>query len=178
MPYTSPATAVTGTTITSAWGNSVKAALDFLSNPPRAEASRGTTLSITSGPWTPITFTTEVRDTDNMFTTGSGDRFTCVTPGRYLVIGTAPFAANVTGLRAFALAKGVTAGVGFFAEIVNAAANSGGHVATISGEVVLAAADTVSFQVLQTSGAGLNLTPGAANTTEPLRMTIRYVAAT
>src|SRR5690349_17470784 len=109
MPYTSPATVVTGTPIASAaFGNTVKAALDFLANPPRAQARRTSTQSITSGAWNLVTFTVEDVDSDNMFTTGSGDRFTATTAGRYEVIFSASFTTNSSGVRGWAIAKGTT----------------------------------------------------------------------
>lgn len=148
-----------------------------LANPPRAGASRTTTQSITNGAWNLVTFTIEDHDTDGMFTTGAGDRFTCVTPGRYVVCFTAPFTSNTTGLRAWAVCKGVTIGLGAFAESIQSVAAAGGHAGSVTGEVVLAAADTVSCQVFQSSGGALNLTPGVAGQMEPMRATIRRVAA-
>lgn len=145
-------------------------------NPPRAGASRSSTQSISSSTWTLLSFTTEDADTDSMFTTATGDRFTCVTPGRYLVVFTAAFAGNTTGLRGWALAKGNTAATGFFAETLQSVATSGGHVCTIVGEVVLAAAETVSCQVFQSSGGALNIAPGSVGVSEPVRATIRWVA--
>ncbi|HKY76004.1 MAG TPA: hypothetical protein VJS45_07685 [Acidimicrobiia bacterium] len=146
-------------------------------NPPRAGASRTTNLSIGNNAWERVTFTTEDVDTDGMYADGgSEDRFTCVTPGRYLVVFTVAFASNTTGLRGYALAKGVTVGAGFFAETLQSVATSGGHACTIAGEVVLAAAETVSCQVFQNSGGALNITPSASS--EPCRATIRWVAPT
>ena len=149
-----------------------------VSNVPRAGASRVTTQSVTNSAWNLVTFTVEDIDTDAMFSTGSGDRFTCVTPGRYMACFNASFASNATGLRGYAMAKGVVPGTGFFVESLLSVATAGGHVCAVAGEVVLAAGETVSCQVFQNSGGALNLVPGGAGTSEPLRATVRWVAPT
>lgn len=59
MPYTSPATVVTGTTITSAWGNSVKAGEDYLANPPATRVFHNTTQATVSGTELSIAFNSE-----------------------------------------------------------------------------------------------------------------------
>lgn len=144
---------------------------------PRAQARRNSTQSITTGAWNLVTFNVEDVDTDTMFTTGTGDRFTCVTAGRYQVIFAATFATNVTGARGFAIAKGVIVGAGFHsASLIATSGGTVGTIQTVTAEVVLAAADTVSCQVFQNSGGALNLAADSAG--EPCRATIRRVALT
>lgn len=179
MAYVAPQTYVAGNVLTAAQLNQdLRDNVAFLASPPRAAANRITTQSITNNAWNLVTFTVEDTDSDGMFSTGSGDRFTCVTPGRYFVTFTAGFATNTTGLRGYAISKGTTVATGFFAEQLLSVATSGGHWASISGEVVLAAGETVSCQVFQNSGGALDLTPGAVLTSEPVRATIRWVALT
>lgn len=144
-------------------------------NPPRAEASRNSTQSITNGAWNLVTFNVETVDTDTLFTTGSGDRFTCVTAGRYEVIFTASFAANNTGTRGWAIAKGTTVASGFRGLDLRPAVQTFGTSAAVSAEVVLAVGETVSCQVFQNSGGALNLAADAS--AEPCKATIRWVAA-
>lgn len=94
MPYTSPATVVTGTGIASAWGNSVKAALDFLANPPACRLYHGTTQNVANGADTVMTFNSERFDTDAMHDAGSPTRITFNTAGLYVVGGWVSYASD------------------------------------------------------------------------------------
>lgn len=88
MPYTSPATVVTGTTIATAWGNSVKAALDFLANPPACRVHNSATQSCPDAAATALTFNSERYDTDTMHSTSTNtSRITIKTAGLYAVGG-------------------------------------------------------------------------------------------
>lgn len=176
MPYSSLPAVSSGQSIASSWGNLVDSNLDFLASPPRATVRRNSVQSITNGAWNLITFNVEDVDTDGMFATGAGDRFTCVTAGRYLVIFTIGFTTNTTNVRGWAIAKGVVAGAGFVASKIQAPVATFGSPEAIAGEVVLAVGETVSCQVFQNSGAALNTDADASNT--PARATIRWVATT
>lgn len=86
MPYVAPATVVTGTTIASAWGNSVKAATDFLENPPACRCTQSGNISLPDAAATLITWDGETYDTDTMHSTVSlTSRITVNTAGLYLV---------------------------------------------------------------------------------------------
>lgn len=146
------------------------------SNFPRAAARRTSTQSITNGAWNLVTFNAEDVDTDTMFTTGTGDRFTCVTPGRYVIHFTGQFVANATGIRGWAIAKGVVAATNLEWVDLRASFASIGCQGNVSGEVVLAAAETVSCQVFQNSGGALNL--DADGSSVPCAATIRWVGPT
>jgi hypothetical protein len=63
MPYTSPATVVDSTVAPASWGNSVKAAVDYLANPLSCRAKRTTTQSVPNTTATPIQLTGEDWDT-------------------------------------------------------------------------------------------------------------------
>lgn len=87
MPYNSPATQSTGAVATAAWANSVKAALDFLANPPACRVSRGSVQSIPHTTATTLIFDgTESFDTDSMHSPATNpERITFNTAGLYLV---------------------------------------------------------------------------------------------
>ncbi len=87
MPYTSPATVVTATTITSAWGNSVKAAADVLANPPTCRVTSSATQNVGDAAFlNPVLFDTETWDTDSMHSTSvNTGRITFNTAGIYVV---------------------------------------------------------------------------------------------
>lgn len=155
MPYSSPSTQATGQVGTAAYANSLKAATDFLANPPSSIARRAANQSIANATWTLITFDTEDRDTDAMFTTASGNRITIVTAGLYHVQFRAGFIPNTVGDRLTQICKGVVADTNSFAR--SAFKPTGTDATdTISGDIPLIAGDTLSFQVYQNSGGALN----------------------
>lgn len=84
--YVSPATVVTGTTITSAWGNSVKAATDFLANPPACKVFKAASQSVANGTSTDLIFDSETFDTAAMHDTVTNNpRITATVAGLYVV---------------------------------------------------------------------------------------------
>lgn len=86
MPYVSPATVTTLTPITSTWGNSVKAATDFLSNQPSCHLTRSSDQAIPHLTITNVLWNVEQYDTDGMHSTSSQtDRITIKTAGVYVV---------------------------------------------------------------------------------------------
>lgn len=94
MAYSSPATVVTGTTITSAWGNSVKTAADYLANPPACRVYHAATQAFASGTEASLAFNTERFDTNTMHDTVTNNgRITFNTAGLYIVGANIEFAA-------------------------------------------------------------------------------------
>lgn len=86
MAYSSPATVVTGTTITSTWGNSVKTATDYLANPPACRVFHSAAQSIASATNTALAFNSERYDTNTMHdTVTNNSRITMNTAGLYIV---------------------------------------------------------------------------------------------
>jgi hypothetical protein len=86
MPYTAPATIVTGTTITSAWGNSVKAATDYLANPPACRVFNSVAQAVANTTPTVATFNSERFDTNSMHDNVTNPtRITFATAGLYIV---------------------------------------------------------------------------------------------
>ncbi len=86
MPYTAPATVVTATTITTAWGNSVKAAADFLANPPACRVYNNANQNLADNTAVTLAFNSERYDTNSMHdNVTNNSRITINTAGIYLV---------------------------------------------------------------------------------------------
>jgi hypothetical protein len=86
MAYSSPATVVTATTITSTWGNSVKTAVDYLANPPACRVYHNAAQSLADNTATIIAFNSERYDTASMHdTVTNNSRITIPAAGLYLV---------------------------------------------------------------------------------------------
>lgn len=87
MAYSSPATVVTATTITSTWGNSVKTATDYLANPPACRVYHNATQSFTNNTEATVAFNSErfktVAGMHNTVTNNS--RITISDAGLYIV---------------------------------------------------------------------------------------------
>lgn len=177
MAYVAPTTRSTGFLVTAAvWNQDVVDNVAFLYSPPRAQVRRNSTQSITNGAWNLVTWNVEDVDTDGLFATGTGDRFTAATAGRYLVAFSIGFTTNTTNARGWAIAKGTSAGANFVASKIQNPVATFGSPEAITAEVVLAVGETVSCQVFQNSGASLNTDADASNT--PARATVRWVAPT
>src|SRR5262245_22049217 len=101
MGYTSPATVVTATTIsTSTFGNIVKGDLDFLANPPACRAYHNAAQALTTGVEASLALNSERYDTDTMHdTVTNNSRLTIKTAGLYIITGHVEFANNATGYR-------------------------------------------------------------------------------
>ena len=158
MPYTSPATVVTATTITTAWGNSVKAATDFLANPPACRVYNTASQSIANGSHIMLTFDSERYDTDTMHSTVTNtSRVTMTTAGVYIVTGHAVFAANATGTRQLTLRIN---GTTFIA--ITSFPNRGVNTVEMSIAAVykFAATNYVELGMFQDSGGALNSLAG------------------
>lgn len=85
MPYSSPATVSDGTTAPASWGNSVKAALDFLANPPSCRVRRTTAQSIPHSTDTVVSFDAARWNTNSFWVIGSPTRVTINTAGVYIM---------------------------------------------------------------------------------------------
>lgn len=159
MAYSSPATVVTATTITSAWGNSVKAATDYLANPPACRVTNNAVQSIANAAWTALTFNTELFDTNSMHDTVTNtSRITITTAGLYTVSVGVAFAANATGGRACGVRKNGTGTTGPTegGVLIQAVTVTDGTYVGYAVTVKLAAADYIEAVVFQRSGGALN----------------------
>jgi len=86
MPYTSPAAQTSGSVAPVSWATSVKAALDYLANPPACRVYHNAAQSIPDNTTTTLVFNSERYDTDTMHSTVSNtSRITFTNAGVYLV---------------------------------------------------------------------------------------------
>ena len=178
MPYTSPATVVTATTITSAWGNSVKAATDWLANPPHCAARHSVAQShTTTATWRAVVFDTEDEDTASIHSTSSNtELFTAPAAGLYLVTAGVEFAANATGQRVIGLRKNGTpaSGPNVKGRASNPNPGAGSNaVLSFATPIKLAASDTLQLIAFQNSGGALNI--GASTTEHHPYFTITWI---
>lgn len=164
MPYVAPATVVTATTITTAWGNSVKAATDFLANPPACRVYNNVNQSIpVGGSGTFLAFNTERFDTNTMHDTVTNNgRITFNTAGLYVVSFSGSWAAVAGGIRVFELwLNGLTTKLAGWLDSPPSATDA--RAATITTLWKMAAGDYVQALAYQTSGGALNVV-GTGNT--------------
>jgi hypothetical protein len=151
--YPVPDTWVAGQPITAdALNRNIRDVQKFLAYAPTTIVTRTANQSIANNTSVNVIYDTEIIDTDNMFTAPSAN-VTIQRPGIYSIQHTASFAANATDLRATHIAVNGT-------EV----AATGGQASTTSVtnqgcSVVLAmnAGDVITTNVLQVSGAALNV---------------------
>lgn len=106
MPYVSPATVVTGTTITSAWGNSVKTAADYIADGPACRVYHNTTQSVADITETSLVFNSDRFDPTGMHDTVSNTgRITFNDAGVYVVSFVCEFASAVDYFTIYSLCR-------------------------------------------------------------------------
>ncbi|MEH0841628.1 hypothetical protein V6U81_04420 [Micromonospora sp. CPCC 205711] len=117
-------------------------------------ARRSTTLSLTSGTITPITFDVDSFDNSSIFGPPS-TALTLPTAGLWGILAYGGFASNATGLRRLLVEIGST---GTYPTIDERMAVSGDatHI-TLAGTYVASAGDILRLAAHQTSGGALNL---------------------
>lgn len=120
--------------------------------------------SIPTGAWTTLIFDSERWDTDAIHDPiTNNDRLTCKTAGRYLIAATIMFATNNVGSRGVA----IYSSDGFYIAMVNAnATQDDPHNFTISTIWDMSVGDYVILQVVQKSGAPLNILAETAYSSE------------
>lgn len=158
MPYVAPATVVTATTITSAWGNSVKSATDYLANPPACRVFHNTTQTIVNNTATAVLFNSERFDTDNMHSTATNtSRITINTAGLYVVGANIDFGTDTdyTDIQLYLRINGATQIA--FTRDVNPGAVAGARIMNLNTVYKFAVADYVEVVGLQVNtSAGTN----------------------
>ena len=121
-----------------------------------ARVTHSVNQSVPDGTFTALAFDTEDFDTDTMHdTVTNNSRLTATTAGKYLVGGTANFAASGTGRREVRIRKN---GTDYIAAMHT---DPGGGIdcpLSVSTEVELAVNDYVEFIAWQSSGVGLDVT--------------------
>lgn len=129
---------------------------------PAARVRRTTTQSITpSGTFVPISFDTEIFDTDAIWTVGSPTEFTINTDGIYIFGGCGLWAANGTGTRELAFrlnGSNIIQTNDQPAETTHAASTRWHH---ITYQYRLGAGDSLELLARQESGGALNMTAEA-----------------
>lgn len=159
MPYTSPAAVVSGTVISkTAFGDVVKADLDYLANPPHVSVRRDASFNLTNAANTTITWDVEEEDTDNMWAaTPNPTRITFNTAGVYVVTASVLISSNATGYRElnFLVNGAVVFGVQS-ANAVNGASQGMALVRTVKASV----GGYVEARIFQNSGGTLTISGG------------------
>lgn len=173
MAYSAPATVVTGTTITTAWGNSVKAAADYLANRSTVRV-RKSNQNITNGVDTLLTWDLEDFDTAGMHSTSSlTSRLIAPDAGVYLFTLQTDWDGNATGQRSCTVGKnlgGTPPGLGAN-RLASATAHTRADVeVSLSGLIKLAANDYIEAFVYQDSG-GTRIFGGAQRVTASFTLT-------
>jgi hypothetical protein len=113
VPFTDPQTVhnpSAGVVAPSAWGDTVRGSLVFLSSPPRGVVEHNTTHNHnSSGNWIAAQANTELKDTDGCHdTVTNNSRVTIVTPGDYLFEASIEIGTSATGSRALKFMKNAT----------------------------------------------------------------------
>ena len=148
-----------GGVIVTAWGDEIRAWMQFLKDPPTCSVY-GAAQSLANDTAETLLAASENHDNDSMHsvTTNTG-RITCVTAGRYLFTATVEFDANSTGRRLVYLRKnaGTTLGTDLWLLYSSAAPVSPTTaVGTATKMLVLAATDYVEVRANQNSGGALD----------------------
>lgn len=165
MPYSSPASVSDGNVAPASWGNSVKAATDFLANPPACRVTNSANISIVNNTETTLTFDTERFDTDSMHSTVTNTgRITCVTAGLYQISFSFRFPTQGVGMRygiiwhssAGALAGNSWAGANITID----------NITSISTLWKMAVGEWVEARVYQSTGGPLNASKNSSDAPE------------
>ncbi|GAI27094.1 unnamed protein product, partial [marine sediment metagenome] len=110
-------------------------------------------ISINDNAPTELTFNRERYDTDTIHsTTVNPSRLTCMTAGKYLIVGQALFVANAAGRRAFVIRLNGTTDIAAYRAGLDSTNNVDVTITTVYD---LATTDYVEFRVYQNSGVAL-----------------------
>ena len=109
-------------------------------------------IAIANGAWTSVTFNTEDFDTDTIHDTGTNpSRLTCVTAGKYIIVGYLGWGSNTTGLRGVRILFNNTTVIGGNMDGAPSVGESGQNVTAI---YALTAGQYVELQAYQTITGG------------------------
>lgn len=98
MPFVLPADPASGAVAPASWGDDVRAALNYLANPPACRVYHSANQNIPTVTTTALAFNSERFDTDTMHDTATNNsRITIKTAGVYAVAAGVWFAANGLG---------------------------------------------------------------------------------
>jgi len=122
-----------------------------------ARVTNSTATTISDNTFTAVPLDTETFDTGNLHSTSvNTDRFTITVAGKYLIIATAGFVNNATGMRTLNVRLNGSNNI-IFNQDSSATVSTFNHLASSSTIIDLVASDFVSFEVFQTSGGNLDL---------------------
>ena len=155
--YTAAGTVVAGEVYTAAAHNIIATDINNFIVPPMVSATATAAQSLNNGTWTFINFTSEVFDTDGMFS-ASDTKITIQTTGVYQMSGQVGWALNGAQDRLSKIEKNAATpsnGTPLLSSFVDAISVSDTHT-TMSGIFSLTAGDTVHLSVYQNSGGALN----------------------
>lgn len=163
--YTAAGSATAGDVYTASAHNVIVTDVNNFIVPPMCTVQRLSAQSITNGTWNFVSFTSELIDTDGMFT-ATDTKITIQTAGVYILTANTFWASNATGLRVTMIHKnsGSTPGGGTTLQrSYVAAASADITVYTTSVMANLAASDTVHMSLYQTISGGGSLNSGASD---------------
>lgn len=151
-----------GATLPAAWGDTVRADLEYLVDPPGVVVSATAAQNVTSATWTELSFGTTLRDTDGFHQTPEHMVVPTGLGGWYWAGGSVGFTANSTGNRAIAIYVNASL---YVAEVHPASGGSDGSHLFIAGvPVQLSAGDYVAIYGYQGSGGDISTIAFGAGT--------------
>lgn len=159
---------------TAAFLNSVRDALTFLLNPPRARLTQATTAtSVPGSAFTSIGMDNTVIDTYvGHSNTTNNSRYTAQVAGRYRVFGVNAWAANTSNVR---LIRETVTGTGVPGSLTSMNATSAlSAVQCTESTVFMNVGDYVEVQGFQSTSGSLNTSPGTTDTAPS--MDVQWVA--
>lgn len=147
------------------WNQDVVANSEFLARKPLVVLTRSTEQSIPTGAQRSISWNTEVRDNNGMWSSTAPTRIDIATAGVYRIEATCTFAASTLAGTATLRQIGIyTGAAGSTTVVPNLQTNSvvvdssGADISVfVSGYAVLTSTDFVRIQVVQNSGAAINI---------------------
>lgn len=155
MGYTSPAAQSSGAVAPVSWATAVKAALDYLANPPACRAYHNAAQSVANNSPAVVAFNSERYDTDTMHdTVTNNSRVTLNTAGLYSVTAHGSFASNATGNRYIAIKLNGSIYIAVDLRLAASGQRTDMSIATI---YKFAAGDYITVEVYQNSGGALSL---------------------
>jgi hypothetical protein len=159
MPYTSPADVTDGQTAPAAWGDSVKAATDFLANPPACRIYNSASINVPTATLTVLTFNSERFDTDSMHVlTPNPGRITFNTAGIYIVTGHVQFNnSSAAGYRYVDIFLNGSTAIGIHRQTAVVVDQTN---ITVTATYKMAATNWVELRAYQTSGGNLAVDTG------------------
>jgi len=165
MAWTNPNSVhipTTGNVIPASWGAMVNQNLRHLRHSPEtAGATRNTPQTINNATITAVSFTTELWDNTDMWSSSNPTRFRAPVDGRYLFTAFVSFQANATGQRTVYL-RSSRGGGDMFGIQRQDAATSGTTVLCCAGIVGLLTDNYVEVCVYQNSGGPLGVNEARA----------------